>query len=401
MSAARRSSRLTASGSGARAATAALVGAAGLLVAACGSSAARAPATSAETAAVAASPLGTSVSTASATWATMVMGGSAAQHNDFWQLFVRPSGLSQWKLVTPPGTADNGGLVLAPAGGAGLITAFRPSQLLTYTPLSQTSDAGRTWSAINPFDAALASTPAAMAAQPGGNQIIALDATGTAEEATAGSSAWHTLATTRTVAATAAGRRCGLTSLTAVGWQTGVPLLAGTCSHADATGIFALESGTWQAAGPSLPASIAGGRVSVSRLAVTASQTIALLTAGTGHTARLVAAWSNAGSQHWTLSPPLALNGTGPASASFGPGGLVAVMTAADHGAVIAGKDNSWEELPALPAGTATLAPSASGLVDALAVHGGTLTVWQLAPGATTWTQTQVIKVPIQYGSSS
>jgi hypothetical protein len=31
---------------------------------------------------------------------------------------------------------------------------------------------------------------------------------------------------------------------------------------------------------------------------------------------------------------------------------------------------------------------------------GGSLTIWQLRPGAAAWARMQAIKVPIQYGSS-
>jgi hypothetical protein len=55
--------------------------------------------------------------------------------------------------------------------GQSLITAFRPSQLLTYTPLSQTDGPGQAWSAISPRDAALAASPAAMALQPDGDRL--------------------------------------------------------------------------------------------------------------------------------------------------------------------------------------------------------------------------------------
>ena len=41
------------------------------------------------------------------------MGGSAAQYNNFWQLFVRPARSDRWQLVTPPGMASNGGFILA------------------------------------------------------------------------------------------------------------------------------------------------------------------------------------------------------------------------------------------------------------------------------------------------
>ena len=52
-----------------------------------------------------------------------------------------------------------------------------------------------------------------------------------------------------------------------------------------------------------------------------------------------------------------------------------------------------------MPTGTATLAQgTGSGGYDALAVAGSRLTVWRLNAGA--WTKSQVISVPIQYGSS-
>ena len=101
------------------------------------------------------------------------MGGSAVQDNAFWQLFLRPAGSTRWELVTPPGTVDNGGLVLA-GGGQALDTGFRPSQNLTYSPLIETSDGGQAWSSLNPLGAALASAPDALAVKPGGGQLLAL-----------------------------------------------------------------------------------------------------------------------------------------------------------------------------------------------------------------------------------
>jgi hypothetical protein len=346
--------------------------------------------------------LDTSVASAAGTWATVVMGGSAAQENNFWQLFISPAGTSQWKLITPPGTADNGGLVLAVGGGQSLITAFRPSQLLTFTPLSQTTDAGQAWSAISPLDAAVAATPAAMALQPGGDRLIALTTGGVAEEAVAGSAAWHVLATERSVAETAAGRRCGLRALTAAAWTpSGRPLLAGTCTRAGKVGVFGYDSGTWQAAGPALPASLAAQHVTAVRLATDGSRMVALVTTEAGQSASLIAAWTGAAGTNWTASTPLRLHGTAPASASFGTGGTIAIITATGTGDLITGDGSSWDALPALPAGTATLALQPGGAVDALAVRAAKLTVWQLQPGGAGWTAQQVINVPIQYGSSS
>ena len=153
--------------------------AAAMLAAGCGTAAPPAP----QQAARAGSPalsLNTAVVTTAGTWAVAVMGGSAARHNNFWQLLIRPAGSTRWKLVTPPGTADNGGLVLAGAGPA-LIAAFRPSQYLRFTPLTHTTDGGQAWSSLSPVGAALASAPDALAAEPASGRLLALLANGTAD----------------------------------------------------------------------------------------------------------------------------------------------------------------------------------------------------------------------------
>jgi cation transport ATPase len=88
---------------------------------------------------------------AAGTWAVAVMGGSAATHDNFWQLFARPAGSQRWKLVTPPGTPGNGGLVLAGAGR------------------SLIAGTGSTWHAAGP------ALPAALTAQP--VQVLRLTST--------------------------------------------------------------------------------------------------------------------------------------------------------------------------------------------------------------------------------
>jgi hypothetical protein len=328
----------------------------------------------------------------------MVMGGSVASRNNFWQLFLRPAGSSRWKLVTPPGVADNGGLVVTSAGGQVLITGFRPSQGLTYTPLSQTSNGGQAWSATGPLDAALANTPDALAAAPAGGQLLALTTAGTSEVAAPGYTRWHVLSSRRALAATTAGRRCHLRGLTAAAFTAaGTPVLAGTCARPGIAGIFALRDGAWQPAGPTLPGT---GRIAVLRLTTTALGLVALLRAGTGRAATLYAAWTPANMARWAISPALRAGGPAPVSGSFGPGGITAIILPGRRGETIAAS-SQWRPLPALPPGTATLAPGPRGQVDALAVHRTRLTVWHLAPGATTWAKAQVISIPIQFGSSS
>jgi hypothetical protein len=367
-----------------------------LAAAGCGSTAPARPAATAVT--VPGVPLSTSIATATGTWATVVMGGSAAQHNNFWQLFFRPAGSTRWTLVTPPGTADNGGLVLAGSTGQALITAFRPSQDLTYTPLTQSSDGGRTWSALSPLDAPLASTPDSLAAQPGTGGLLALLTSGTVDHGTPTATTWKSLVTARAIAATQAGRSCGLRALTSVAYTpAGAPLLGATCSLAGTAGVFTATGGAWRTAGPALTGALARQPVTVLRLATSGNQITALLAVGTGQHATIVAAWSADGGTRWTLSPPLTTSGQAITAAAFGPGQAAAVITAGGHAAALAA--GRWQQLPALPAGTAALALS-TGATDALAVHQATLTVWQLTSPGGSWTRAQAINVQIQYGSS-
>lgn len=345
--------------------------------------------------------LATSLVTPTGTWAIAVMGGSVASHNNFWQLFARPTGSTTWKLVTPPGVADNGGLVAASASAGPLITGIRPNQYLTYTPLALTRDGGQAWSPAGPLDAALAAAPDALAAGPGTGRLLALLTGGTVKAAAPGYTRWITLTSQRSLAATPAGRRCGLTGLTAVTvTPAGVPLLAGRCSHPGTAGIFAAENGTWQAAGPALPDGLVHQDTTVLRLTRTSHGVVALMETGSGPGASLLTAWSADSGSHWALSPPVRLSGAKLASASFGPDGVAALALTGNGAETIAGAGAAWRSLPALPAGTATLAPGPAGGFDALAVHRTRLTVWQLGPGTATWRTTQTINVPVQFGSS-
>jgi hypothetical protein len=386
-----------------RGTAAGLAVAASILAAGCGSAARTGSSATAQSRPPASALLATSMTTAAGTWAVEVMGGSATSHNNFWQLFVRPAGTGRWKLVTPPGVADNGGLVLADAGSRSLVTAIRPSQYLTFTPLSVTRDGGRAWEVAGPLDAALSDSPDALAASPGTQRLLAVLTTGTARLADPGYNRWTTLVSRRVLAATPAGRRCGLTSLTAATFTTsGQPMLAGSCSRPGTAGIFVSQGGSWRAAGPVLPARLADQRITVLRLTRTLTGLVALLQTGAAPNASLVAAWSSftGTDSHWALSPPVRQGDAELTSASFGPSGSAAIIMNGRDAQAIAGPTGRWLPLPALPAGTATLTPGASGGYSALGVHRARLTIWQLGPGSAAWQKTQTIKVPIQFGSS-
>ena len=160
--------------------TAAALGLA-LLAGGCGSVASR---TAAAPAPVGPAPLSlqTSMQGAGVTWATLPM-GAASGADQFWQLFVLPSGGSPWFLRTPPNIATNGAIVLAApdaagpggsgksAGAAGktLVAGVQPSLDLGFSPITSTSDLGRNWT-TSPPQSGLANVPDALAAAPGAGQ---------------------------------------------------------------------------------------------------------------------------------------------------------------------------------------------------------------------------------------
>jgi hypothetical protein len=350
---------------------------------------------------VVAPSLNTSLATTAGTWAAVVMGGSSADDNAFWQLFTRPADSTGWKLVTPPGVATNGGFVLAAEGGQSLIAGFRPGVDLTFSALAATRDNGTTWQPGSPLQPGLADVPDALAVTPGGGRMLALLLGGTLTQSGDGGTHWSVLSDVRSLAETAAGRRCSPTGLTAVSvTPSGAPLAVATCTRPGITGIFSYAAGTWQAAGPSLTAPLADTATGVLRLTSTPTGNEALLVADTGTAASLLAAQTSDGGAHWTVSAPLRLGAAAVRSSGFGADGAAWAVLTDGRAETISGQATAWRALPAVPPGTAALAFGPGGGFDALAVSGSNLAVWQLGPGATAWTRGQVINVPIEYGSS-
>jgi hypothetical protein len=109
---------------------------------------------------------------------------------------------------------------------------------------------------------------------------------------------------------------------------------------------------------------------------------------------------------HWTASAALPV--THPVTASGGLAGATPsssggtwVLLPGGQAATIGGPGQQWLLLPPTPAHTSVLASGPGTALDALAVSGSTLTVWQLDRGSTVWAKAQTISVPIQLGSSS
>ena len=264
-----------------------------------------------------------------------------------------------------------------------------------------------------PGDPGLADAPGALADGPGG-RLIALTSGGTAELGTAGGTAWTRLSSPAALAATPAGKACGVAGLTAAVFGSGIPMLAANCSPPGIAGIFASRGGSWRAAGPAVPRSLAGEEINVVRLTA-ADGVVALLRAGIrrGHQP----AGRLAGRQRPGLDPVgPAAHRDGPASRDVirpGEGGRCDIGRGPRDDAGRAGIIVARAPRAARVDGRAC--PRAGRTVDALAAHAGTFSDWRLGPrgpgsgtggsgssrpGTAGWSLAQTITVTIPYGSS-
>ena len=121
------------------------------------------------------------------------------------------------------------------------------------------------------LDADLADVPDAMAVAPSGQTLALLQRRrhrGGAERRGGDRRAWSRLTTLSALAASTPGRGCGLVAVNAVSFgPDNVPMAAGSCLRRGVAGVFADAGGTWQAAGPVLPAGFGGDQVQVLGLA--------------------------------------------------------------------------------------------------------------------------------------
>ena len=319
-----------------------------------------------------ATPLATSVEGGGGTWATVPMGDLRQPANTFWQLFFRRDGARTWSnQVEATATATNGGLVLAPAGHS-LLVGVRPSQLLTFTPLISTADAGGSWS-TGLISQGLTSRPTALAMSPGGGALALVNGRGGPEvlESTRGLSSWQPLVTGKALASNPIDRPCEPGPLTAVGYvrvsptrsTPDDPVIGTSCRRPGVVGIFQEVMATWETVGPTLPSG--SGQAQVLGL-FPARDGLATLIGLSGARAEvnggtnLLAAWA-ALRKPWASSAPLLLP-KGDRLLSYGatPGGGLFVLVARPGGenelAVVAATSHAWRRLPPPPPGTTTVA---------------------------------------------
>jgi len=371
-------------------------------VAACGSSAS--PSASAGTGGVASGTvsMATSIATSADDWAVVPMSADPA----FWEVFERAANSGTWRLVTPPGVADNGGLVASAGAATSLTIAVRPSQDLLFSPLAATADGGASWSTGGPINAAVAASPGAFAAD--GSYLATLLSDGTIETSSDAGATWSTLAKPGAIAASPAAKGCGAVRVTSLsfGITSSEVLAGGTCGADGTTAIFSYSRGTgWQR--EILPVTGPLVRLGGGTALVEGKAGLTELAYGFGWYAYapLSGATPVPAPSDWYASAALPASGPVTASGTLPAGGAWVLLSggrAATIGVPLpAASAAKWTLLPAVPAQTTVLAAGPGGAVDALAASGTTLTVWRLAPKATAWSKVQAISVPIQYGSSS
>jgi hypothetical protein len=351
-------------------------------------------------------PMATSIETADGTWSSIPMGHLDQPLNTFWQLFFLPSGSSTWSnQVEATAVATNGGIVLA-SDGHSLLAGIRPSNLLTYSPLIDTSDAGNTWS-NGLLTEALTAHPNALAVNANGQGLALVNGPGSIRVLSSDNlSTWRTLVSEPTLAASIPGRDCGLASIDALAYSSGEPVVGAQCSRPGVVGIFADDPGGWRLVGPLLPSSRRGAGVEVLSLDATDTGLSALLGVSDPSGTSLVGATTANGGVNWALSPAFRLKASEQV-ASFGPApdaGFFVLSSgpSGDNLEVLDGPNSTWAALPPPPTGTATVAFGPAPTVDALVVDQTVMTVWTLSTGSSSgWVKGQVVNVPIQFGSSS
>jgi hypothetical protein len=349
-------------------------------------------------------------------WAFVPMsaGGTSAGS---WQVLEMPNPGAPWSLVTPKGVADTGGLVGSFLGSGGVI-GVEPSGFLGYSPVAATADDGVGWSpGILPGP--LAPVPDALATASDGRVLALLGRSGTSVVESDDNAASSTaMIASRPEVALAGGQSCHLSALTAVDFAPGGdPVVAGRCLASAHIGIFELTARGWKFVGPpaptaallegvpphSSPLAVAESAASrsvvtqVLRLATEGPKLVALVEAvasdGTASLFRI----TEGASGHWSATPVfdvapsqrLVATGNEPDGATF----ILVSRSGSLAAEVLSASGSSWLELPAPPAGTATLAFTTAGVTEALAVDGSAIRVFGL-DASHRWSFVQVVKVP-------
>lgn len=327
--------------------------------------------------------------------ATLAMGNLSQPENTFWQLVYRPDDASRWALLTPPGTATNGGVAVAPSATATLTTGVLASLGLTFSPLASTTDLGGNWTtAVLPGPLAVAPSVLAL----NGQLVLALLATHRGEVVEShGSFAASSWSTILDVDAVRGDPDCDVAALTSVALVEGTPVVGAACARrgTSSTPMLARIGGAWRPVGPSIL-----GTNEVLRLTPVPGGLVAVIesrTAGAGdvEVVRLT------DTLRVTAVGELTLGAATVASTTVGSSAVTDVVVQRPDGSCVAEAFDGSRTvaLPALPAG-ACVVVGVPGHLEALRSEGSILAVYGVAR-THHWVVVQRLVVPIQYGSTT
>jgi hypothetical protein len=347
------------------------------------------------------SSFATSVTMNGSIYAAIPMGDLGQSLNTFWQLFELSGGSTGWKLLTPPGIADNGGLVIEGGSPSALTVAIRPSNLLTFTPIALKAN-HTSWSDGGLIPAALVGAPTAYVGTNVASFAAVKNGGGAVLRSTNGT-AWNKIGSSASLSSVAGGS-CRLAGVQALATNRGLPLYAGgTCVAGDRAGIFEF-SGSWRDIGPKLGSLADRSSRVVLELSATESGLEALIATSSGATTRLILAFSSTNGASWVTSDSLRIPSSADivSSGGLGSSGAYVVWQKSGTMAAVAGANGRWTSLPRLPDHALTLAfpQGPSGRIDALGGHHSEFLAWQLDSSRSRWRQTEAFAVPIVYGSS-
>jgi hypothetical protein len=177
--------------------------------------------------------------------------------------------------------------------------------------------------------------------------------------------------------------------------------IGAACSVPGTVGLFEQTGAQPVSTGVLLPRADAKAFVEVLRVVPYKQGIATLLGLRTGSGTSYVAAWSSAPGSAWSWSAPHTSTGALISTAVTSGVGF-ALLSKSNSGApaaaVIAAPGSNWTQLPAPPAGTATIS-IASDRSDALVVDAATFIDYQLTGGQ--WVKAQTVQVAIPYDSSS
>jgi hypothetical protein len=354
--------------------------------------------------------------------ASVAMGDLSEPVNTFWQLLYRPDSSSRWTLITPPGTATNGGVVVAPSTTGALTTGILASLGLTFSPLAATPNLGGNW-ATGVLPGPLAVVPSSIAID--GSRVLALLGTDRGEVVESRgaftASSWTSIGDIQQLQALRDASGCDVGALTALAAANGVALVGARCATsvpitppsstprwgagvpvADGMGstmpLFVRIDDTWEAGGPSFV-----GPSEVLRISPAHGGFVAVIESRTGTTTNVAVLRITDGQGIVERLGSIALDGGTVASSAVDRAGVTDLVVRSAGGTCRAYafgfRDARVVGLPALPVG-ACVVVGAPGNLQSLRIEGSIVLVYGVGP-AHRWQVVQRLVVPIQYGSSS